>query len=372
MCSCVVNATSLRASGALVILDSFISEASEINEQFLIFIDDSLNYSNFLNIKFVKINKRSWLQRILWDFYGLNRWLNINGIIPKHLISLQNTTCNVKCSQIVYVHQGIMFSDYKFSFFKSEERVLYFYQNFYSYFIKLFSNKNTKFVVQTKNIKKRLVSDLDIDSTNVYISFPTSLFESNINEIQCDEKFTLLNESKFNLIYPSTPIFYKNHVVVLKAISYLKESRPDIYNKLVFSVTFNYGEYSNFDSTVAKLGIMEKINYLGVLPKENLFYLYQTSTALVFPSYIETLGLPLIEAAASKLPVICTDIPNTREVLDNYIGLILTDQNDFKAWEENIVHLFENVDDIKINISKNEWKFNGPGWDVLFKLLDEF
>jgi glycosyltransferase involved in cell wall biosynthesis len=47
---------------------------------------------------------------------------------------------------------------------------------------------------------------------------------------------------------------------------------------------------------------------------EFLTKIYATSTCLIAASYGEGFGLPLIEAAQHKLPIICRDIPVFREV----------------------------------------------------------
>lgn len=46
----------------------------------------------------------------------------------------------------------------------------------------------------------------------------------------------------------------------------------------------------------------------------SLEYAYANSTALVFPSYVEGFGLPLVEALQRGLPVMASDIPVFREV----------------------------------------------------------
>ncbi len=45
-----------------------------------------------------------------------------------------------------------------------------------------------------------------------------------------------------------------------------------------------------------------------------LSFLYDSAAALIFPSYAEGFGLPIVEAALRRRPVICSDIPVFREV----------------------------------------------------------
>ena len=50
------------------------------------------------------------------------------------------------------------------------------------------------------------------------------------------------------------------------------------------------------------------------LADQSLEYAYQHSTALVFPSYVEGFGLPLVEAMQRGLPAMGSDIPVFREI----------------------------------------------------------
>jgi glycosyltransferase involved in cell wall biosynthesis len=59
-----------------------------------------------------------------------------------------------------------------------------------------------------------------------------------------------------------------------------------------------------------------KIRNLGVQQKDKLFELYKASTAMIYPSLLESFGLPLIEAKAMGLPVIASELDYVRDILD--------------------------------------------------------
>ncbi|HYE72551.1 MAG TPA: glycosyltransferase, partial [Blastocatellia bacterium] len=42
--------------------------------------------------------------------------------------------------------------------------------------------------------------------------------------------------------------------------------------------------------------------------------IYRSSDIFVFPSYTESFGLPLVEAMASGLPIVASDVPVNREL----------------------------------------------------------
>ncbi len=56
---------------------------------------------------------------------------------------------------------------------------------------------------------------------------------------------------------------------------------------------------------------------MGSVPREQVFEFYQNSI-LIFPSYLETFGLPLLEARLFNGPIIASDRPYAREILEGY------------------------------------------------------
>ncbi|MEJ2368974.1 MAG: glycosyltransferase family 1 protein [Acidobacteriota bacterium] len=70
------------------------------------------------------------------------------------------------------------------------------------------------------------------------------------------------------------------------------------------------GIFKEFDR-LEKKGVLR---YLGYVPYLELPLLYSGAEALVYPSYYEGFGLPVVEAMASGCPVICSDRASLPEV----------------------------------------------------------
>lgn len=62
------------------------------------------------------------------------------------------------------------------------------------------------------------------------------------------------------------------------------------------------------------LGVEKKISVVRKIDDSVLKYLYQHARALVFPSFKEGFGLPIIEAASFNCPLAVSDIPAFREI----------------------------------------------------------
>jgi glycosyltransferase involved in cell wall biosynthesis len=68
------------------------------------------------------------------------------------------------------------------------------------------------------------------------------------------------------------------------------------------------------EKLIAELGIADRVQVTGWLPREDLLKLFQRAWAFVYPSTFEGFGMPVLEAMAAAIPVACSDIPPLREV----------------------------------------------------------
>lgn len=67
-------------------------------------------------------------------------------------------------------------------------------------------------------------------------------------------------------------------------------------------------------NTLRELNIANRVIVTGIFAHTDQVKLYASFDAFVFPSYAEGFGVVLLEAMASKLPIICSDLPVLREV----------------------------------------------------------
>lgn len=78
-----------------------------------------------------------------------------------------------------------------------------------------------------------------------------------------------------------------------------------------------------------ELGVEQQVRFLGYVTNEELAYLYTKATALVFPSFIEGFGMPVLEAMSVGLPVITSNQGALAEVAGD--AALLVDPNDATA-----------------------------------------
>ncbi|WBA84044.1 glycosyltransferase [Endozoicomonas sp. GU-1] len=356
----VVNATALDQSGALTILKQFISHAGSDHNNYLCFVPENLSLKCPDNIKLVFVKKKGWLSRVLWDAYALKKWLKDNRVNYKKLISLQNTTVNVDVQQIVYLHQSLPFSDVRWNILKKNEIILFLYKYFYSFFIFLFATKNTVYVVQSHWLKKILIDKHKLEDHNVCVVLPEVRLPV-VNE----PNSLNLHKEKFSILYPATPLVYKNHLLLLKSLYLIKKRKEN--SQIILNVTFKPPDYVMFHKLVLDLGLADSVNYLGVISYDCLIEKYKSADLVVFPSYIETFGLPLLEAACLGKKILASDTEFSREVLDGYSGVEYLNYKKPELWADAIELQLANK-----GLNREDYYFSykpTSSWNDFFKLI---
>lgn len=339
----IVNATAARESGARSILDQFISNIPA-GFEYVIFVDPSYDTDTNENIQLVKIDTTTWFKRIKWDWHGINRWIKQHQIDPIAAVSLQNTAFRLKKSipQFIYFHQAIPFYENAWNPLKKSQLKLWLYKHIYPFFIKATLNTNVTVFVQLDYIKQGFSQLFRHPKEKIRVFSPT------INKSNSIETIDLPSDT-INLFYPATAHFYKNHATILDALQLV--SHPAVlYTTIPETVSFA----PDHTGLTVNLG---KVSY------DEIFTWYNSVDALVYPSYLESFGLPLIEAAMVGLPIIASDLPYAREALNGYPGAQFVPFDNPNEWAEAINNIEKGKRFPQLNIS------NRPGWVELFHTI---
>ena len=332
----LVNATAARISGALSILNQFLDGIKKFDKynNFVVFVDPSFREIKIENVRYVPINTKGWKKRIQWDEWGVKNWVKSNNVKPCLIISLQNTGVNYlrEVPQLVYYHQPLAISSYKWNPFRKDEFLLFCYNKFYRYFVKHYLMKNTQVVVQMPFIKRAFLQTFDISAKNVHV-IPPKIEQIDYNMVE-NKNTEVDNHVQF--IYPATGVVYKNHLVLLKALRLLRLEDKILFDKIRLYFTLEKGENRQVDKLIKTWGLENTVVLKGGMLFSELLACYKTMDALLFPSFIETVGLPLLEAAGSGMAIKVSDLPYAHEVLQGYDGVTYIDYQDEHAWAEAI------------------------------------
>jgi glycosyltransferase involved in cell wall biosynthesis len=192
-----------------------------------------------------------------------------------------------------------------------------------------------------------------VDENKVHIVFPDVNSTSKIEETDIK-----VNRTFFNMFYPASNQFFKNHWVIFQALKLIDNK---LNHKIVLYLTNKESEFN----PMPEFRNIE-IVFLGKVPFQTVMSLYQQVDCLVFPSYIETLGLPLIEAASTGLSVLAADLPYAHEVLNGYGGVKFIDVHHIGQWANAIFTLASENKKIKFEKFVPEKR---NSWPEFFEIL---
>lgn len=218
---------------------------------------------------------------------------------------------------------------------------------------------NTHVVVQIPFIKKAFSNYYNWPSDKIHVMFP-DLDNLDINRIR--QRNYSVDECHF--IYPAVPVAYKQHATIVKAVKIIKKKDMDLASKLRIYFTIKESDMPLLSKMIKKLDLTEQFIFEGVMPHEKLLEYYKSSKGLLFPSSIESLGLPLLEAARFGLPIIASDLDYVKEVLDGYEGVRCASHNDYEKWADLMVDICKN------NKSINPLPNHNSSWPDFFELAD--
>ncbi len=298
-----------ESGGALSILKDFYQEVlshkdRKINWIFVISKPEFVETENIKILRFPWI-KKSWGHRLYFDNF-------IAPIIVKRykadrILSLQNVTIpHTNIPQFLYVHQALPFVDYKFTF--RENKLFWIYQNIIGRSIVNSIRKADKVIVQSEWIKKACVEKAEISNEKISVILPK------VNTVKSNF-YVHRRESYTNFFYPASEFEYKNHRVIIDACKELKQKNIEV-DKVIFTLK---GDENNYISKLFNEVKENKlpIEFVGNLSREQVFDLF-TRSVLIFPSYIETFGLPLLEAKLHRGMILSSDCPFSHEILEGY------------------------------------------------------
>lgn len=121
----------------------------------------------------------------------------------------------------------------------------------------------------------------------------------------------------------------KGYDIALYALAELVQTHPTATLLIVSGI--NQAQRARLDMLAQQLGVAAHVQVLGYLPDAALINLYRASDALLFPTRYEGFGLPLLEAMAAECPIITSDIPVVREIVQHGQNGLLFPYNDSRA-----------------------------------------
>jgi len=167
----------------------------------------------------------------------------------------------------------------------------------------LFRRNVDEYVVQTKTMAEGLRRWHGGDPSVHVLPF-VNLFDSVYSKDH--------TAARYDFVYVADGIAHKNHERLIDA--WLLLAKAGLFPSL--ALTLGSDDRRLLDR-LERLGSGSEIRVtnLGELPRGQVLKLYQSAGALIYPSTSESFGLPLLEAAATGLPIVAAELDYVRDVV---------------------------------------------------------
>ena len=318
----VISGVNLVEGGPLKVFKDAIIEFSRSNDVDLIcLVHKKSLFSDLLTrgitfIEFPEV-KASWLKRIKFEY--LSSLAISRDIKPDIWLSMHDMSANVDVPiQFVYCHNPSPFYKSSIKELKYEPK-LYFFSLFYKWLYKINIRANDAVIVQQDWIGQYLVDKLK--AKDYLVAIPSAPFENN-------KKIITTFKNKIKFFYPALARTFKNFELILNAMVYLKENFPNIYSQVEVNLTIEKTSNKYASSIIEQFGHLDAVNFLGMLSYKEVVRYYNDSDIVLFPSKLETWGLPISEAKEFSKPIILADLPYAYETLGSYNAACFVDVND--------------------------------------------
>lgn len=208
----------------------------------------------------------------------------------------------------------------------------------------------------------------------IYHGFDEELFNTNYTEEEISSilsKFKILN-SKF-ILYVGTLQPRKNLEVLVEAFEKIKNLPKSDFGRRELKLVLAGGKgwlWDNILKRITRSPYRDDIILTGTIGFRDLTVLYKNAEMLVFPSLYEGFGMPIVEAFASKIPVISAENSSLLEI-GGYAVLYFNekDPNDLALKMQNVL---ANKDLKNELIEKGETRLREFSWDKCAKETVEF
>ncbi|MDE2059879.1 MAG: glycosyltransferase family 4 protein [candidate division NC10 bacterium] len=327
MLSVAINAVSAKSGGAATYIENLGKELakSDYGNQYLFCIPPKRVASleglgDRIRVVASDVGYRSSWRRQLWDQVTLRQILR-----KEHVdVLLSSSDFGMwfpPCKQILMVRNPLFFSPLFLRTVlpnKSRQFRLEFWIR--RWLISLSVRASDIVIAASRSMMADLKQLIPVpDSKAVVNSFGVPLERFSWNQLGASEKVQRDSERPCQLLYVSEYSDYKNLTTLLKAVSIMRTQGMADFRLMTTADPSQFPEVEIVTreqdrALVSHPHIAPFVKFTGSIPYEDVPNLYMQSDLFVFPSLAESFGHPLVEAMASGLPIIASDIPICREI----------------------------------------------------------
>lgn len=318
----VVSGINLFEGGTLRVYYNFCDEIidAHLDEKYhiILFVHKlSLfeKYRDHFEIIELPDSRKSWLNRIKYEYFYFKKYSKDKEI--SLWVSIHDMTPRVHAEhEVTYFHNPTFAhkadrNDFKYS------RKVFLFSLFYKYLYKLNVKANDFVIAQQDWIAEAISSALKLDRSRIIVMPAEHKIE--FHEVDSSNKM-----NPYMFFFPSVSRHFKNFEIICEASHILNEHGYKDHFQVYLTIDGSENLYAK--EIVDKYGNENNIHFCGLLQMEQVFEYYKKASCLIFPSKMETWGLPISEAKQFSLPILVADLPYAHETVGNYDRVCFFDE----------------------------------------------
>jgi glycosyltransferase involved in cell wall biosynthesis len=291
----IIEASNVHIGGGFLLLHQLLTKLEEENQKTVVFLDSRLkkkfSSSSDMEINFIKPTIISRLMHYftLPKVPKVNDTLFCFGNIPPF-------RRNPGYRSVVYLQNWFLICSWKK--IKADNIRIYIRLIIERAFLKIFHKNANLYIVQTDSMKRQLLNQLN----NIDVLVQPFLSISSISK----------QDSADFYFYPARGDGSKNHRNLVKA--WIKLSKQGIRPVLI--ITIDSSVYPDLCTWVEEMNAKHALNIqnLGFVDYSKVYDIYSKSPVIIFPSYFESFGMPLVEANTYGCDIIASELDYVRDV----------------------------------------------------------
>lgn len=357
----VVSAVNIRRGGTLTVLKECLGYLSSREDLHVTALVHKRELCDFPGIDYIELpwSIESWVKRLKCEYVTMK---GISERLPEIdlWLSLHDTTPPVKARrQAVYCQTSFPFLKVKGRDFLMNPKIALF-ALFTRFAYQKNVHRNKFLIVQQEWLREGLSKMLKVDRKRFIVAPPR--FEAPaMTDSSTSEPVPVF-------FFPAIPDCHKNFETLCRAAEQLEGRIGTGRFKLVLTLRGNENKYASWIHQ--KWGHIDSIDFRGYLSKEALYDYYGKAACLLFPSRVETWGLPISEFKPTGKPMILSDLPYAHESAAGGRHVAFAPVCDAQAWSElmELVISGESSNFAGLKSTRPEAPY-APSWEDLFKVL---
>lgn len=227
---------------------------------------------------------------------------------------------NTNVPQIITIH------DLAFEHYKTHTPFLVY--QYYKYFVPKFCKKAVKILAVSEFTRQDIIKNYAIDEHKIEVVY--NGFDAHLTSLKGGTHPVLVErEVPFRGFRGKYFIFIgavhprKNVLGLLKAFEHFKSSSTHEHQLVI--IGRNAWMNSELEHFYQQMKFKNEVIRIEKIERKNLLLILQNAFAMVYPSFFEGFGIPIVEAMSSGIPVITSNVSSMPEVAGNAAILVNPD-----------------------------------------------